>query len=396
MVESIAKVMAWKLSLHGGDPMGTATLTSAGGGTARYPAGQSVAVRTVTGHRDLGVTACPGDYLYTQLDTVRRSAAAKIVVVPKANRDPSGSVEAIAPVAGGLRVMGWVKDPDSAEPVTVHVYVDGNGAGAYLADRLRTDLGGQFGIDVVIPVAPGNRRVCVYAINVGEGASNPELACRTAQRWSGDPVGNFEAALLAPGGIRLAGWVLDPDTSDPVATHTYVSGRYAGTSLAGQPRPDVGAVYPLLGSGRGLSATLPVPVGVHDVCVFAINHGAGVSNPLLGCRRATSLGSNPIGNFEGFVAGSGSATVSGWTLDPDIAGSISVHVYVDGRYVGNPRSDGARPDVAAAYPGWEAGRGYSLTVGGLAPGMHNACVFALNAGAGTDNTLLGCREVSVR
>lgn len=70
-VRSIAKIVGWKLSLFGRDPLGSTVLTSAGGGTSRYPAGTRVNVRVVSAHRDVGYTACPGQYLFADMDSLR-------------------------------------------------------------------------------------------------------------------------------------------------------------------------------------------------------------------------------------------------------------------------------------------------------------------------------------
>jgi hypothetical protein len=86
------------------------------------------------------------------------------------------------------------------------------------------------------------------------------------------------------------------------------------------------------------------------VCVFAINVGAGTSNSLLDCRIVAALGNNPTGNLEAAVGGSGTLAVSGWTLDPDVAGSGQVHTYVDGRYRGSTPAATARPDVRSVFP----------------------------------------------
>lgn len=73
-VRSIAKVVGWKLSLFGRDPLGGTVLTSAGGGTSRYPAGTRVNVRVVSAHRDVGYTACPGQYLFADMSALRSMA----------------------------------------------------------------------------------------------------------------------------------------------------------------------------------------------------------------------------------------------------------------------------------------------------------------------------------
>ncbi|WP_432549034.1 N-acetylmuramoyl-L-alanine amidase [Kineococcus arenarius] len=74
-LESIAQVIAWKFSLHGIDPAGTTRLTSAGGGTARYAKGTTVTLRTVSAHRDVGYTACPGNVGFTKMDSIRTRVA---------------------------------------------------------------------------------------------------------------------------------------------------------------------------------------------------------------------------------------------------------------------------------------------------------------------------------
>ena len=315
--------------------------------------------------------------------------------VPRPVGDPVGRLDEARPALGAVALRGWAKDPDTADPLAVHVYVDGHGQGAFVADRPRPDLGGAHGFEITLPVGHGNHRVCVYAINVGRGASNPSLGCAVLARAAGDPVGNHERVVPAPGGLRTTGWAIDPDSTSPVATHVYVDGRYAGQSTASKRRPDVGRAFPLMGSDHGLETVVPAAGGSRDVCVYAINVGPGGSNPLVGCREVAALGNHPIGSLDSVTGGNGSARVTGWTLDPDVAGSIPVHVYVDGRYRGSAVASGPRPDVRAAFPGWDAQRGFTTTVGGLSRGRHDVCVYAIGAGPGGTNPLLRCQPVTV-
>ena len=61
MVDSIARLLAWKLGLHGRDPMGTDRLVSNfGGGTSRYQPGEVATTRVIAGHGDIGDTELPG------------------------------------------------------------------------------------------------------------------------------------------------------------------------------------------------------------------------------------------------------------------------------------------------------------------------------------------------
>ncbi|GAB2685863.1 hypothetical protein GCM10027194_19460 [Thalassiella azotivora] len=102
------------------------------------------------------------------------------------NRSPLGSFDSASAQSGGVRVTGWAGDPDSAAPTSVHAYVGGRWGGAYPADVLRPDvrrvhpgLGERTGFSAVVPARAGEQ-VCVYAINVGPGSTNPLLGCRTA------------------------------------------------------------------------------------------------------------------------------------------------------------------------------------------------------------------------
>lgn len=69
--EAVASIAAWKLSLYGVAPGSRTTLTSAGGGTAKYSAGTQVELPIVFAHRDVGNTTCPGRYLYDDMDWIR-------------------------------------------------------------------------------------------------------------------------------------------------------------------------------------------------------------------------------------------------------------------------------------------------------------------------------------
>jgi N-acetylmuramoyl-L-alanine amidase len=76
VVSGFGQLLGWKLGLHGADPHGRVTLTSGGGDSNRYPAGQAVEFNVVSGHRDASFTLCPGQYLYPRLSEIRSEAAA--------------------------------------------------------------------------------------------------------------------------------------------------------------------------------------------------------------------------------------------------------------------------------------------------------------------------------
>jgi hypothetical protein len=89
---AIAQVAAYKLGAYGQWPGGRTALVS--NGSDRYAKGTTVAFDRISGHRDAGRTACPGDTLYGQLGAIRAVAGAA----------PSGL--AFAQMSGAVRVGG--------------------------------------------------------------------------------------------------------------------------------------------------------------------------------------------------------------------------------------------------------------------------------------------------
>jgi len=80
---AVARLLAWKLSLHGVAPNARVTLTSPGGSENRWQAGSQVAFDTISGHRDGDRTSCPGDALYAQLPQIRALAAGEAAAIVK-------------------------------------------------------------------------------------------------------------------------------------------------------------------------------------------------------------------------------------------------------------------------------------------------------------------------
>jgi hypothetical protein len=112
-MRSLARLLAWKLSVHGVPARGRVRVTSLGGPSARYPYGRRVSVRRISGHRDVDLTACPGGALYARLPALRRRVArlqagvSRLEMIAAAGEVPYGS---------GLRVDGTLTVPDGAIP----------------------------------------------------------------------------------------------------------------------------------------------------------------------------------------------------------------------------------------------------------------------------------------
>jgi len=71
-LDAMARLIRWKLPLHGAPTSGTVTVTSAGGDSNRWGAGTQVTLNRISGHRDGNNTSCPGSALYAQLPELRR------------------------------------------------------------------------------------------------------------------------------------------------------------------------------------------------------------------------------------------------------------------------------------------------------------------------------------
>lgn len=107
---------------------------------------------------------------------------------------PQGCVDSVSsPSTGNITVSGWVFDRDSlGSSLQIHVYVGGlvgSGAPGYAitANAYRPDVnkaypgvGNYHGFHATLSVPKrGNQTVCIYAINVGGGGTNPLLAAKS-------------------------------------------------------------------------------------------------------------------------------------------------------------------------------------------------------------------------
>jgi hypothetical protein len=106
-------------------------------------------------------------------------------------------------------------------------------------------------------------------------------------RVGGSPFGSLDSITGTPGKIAISGWTIDPDVADPISIHVYVDGAWGGSFVAEASRADVARAYPASGDRHGYQVTLSTPPGNHQVCVYAINVGAG-ENRLIRCAAATS------------------------------------------------------------------------------------------------------------
>jgi hypothetical protein len=117
-----------------------------------------------------------------------------------------------------------------------------------------------------------------------------------ADRCAGAPLaGTVDSITGGVGGVQLRGWVVDPDRPSAAGrVHVYVNGVFHRELRANGSRPDVGAAYPQWGGNHGYAASVALPPGRFDVCIWGIDeHGPPAANPLLRCAAVQVSATRP-------------------------------------------------------------------------------------------------------
>jgi hypothetical protein len=311
---------------------------------------------------------------------------------PAPSGNPIGSLDNAVRGPGVIGVSGWAIDPDTIQPIQVHVYVDGHINQVLNANGFRGDVGAMFpgygsqhGYATNIAVGPGDHSVCTYAINQYNGQGNPTLGCRLVQNR---PFGSLDTATPSPSGVQVSGWAIGPDVTSPLAVHLYFNGQIVKALSASGARPDVARVYPAFGWSHGFTTTIPDQSGT--LCAYAINAAGNGDNPLVGCRFVDT---NPMGHLDSASRSGGGVRVQGWAIDPDVTSAIPVHVYVDGHPVAAIEANDPRADIGAAFRAYSASHAFNAVVP-LGPGAHIVCAYGINQRSGFANPSLGCVGVS--
>ena len=318
--------------------------------------------------------------------------------------NPAGAFESLTQGPAGVTVRGWAVDPDSTSALTVGLSVDGVAAVPTKADQARPDVTGYpltgtaHGFSTLLAALPeGPHAVCVGADNAtGTPGIGTRLGCRSLLvRHS--PNGRLDVAGTAPGvaGITVRGWAYDPDSTQAATVTLTLDGAPLATLSATANRPDVAAVWPGYGSALGYAMGATLAIGPHTVCADAVNAPGTPGGPAhLGCRPVWI--STPVGTVDGISLVGRTATVHGWTIDPDVAAANGVAVYVDGVIARSVAATLPRADLARRLPGYGIGHAFSIGLL-LSPGTHSVCSVALNAkGTAGSHLALGCRTVVVR
>jgi hypothetical protein len=307
--------------------------------------------------------------------------------------DPIGVLTSLTQTPGHLTATGWALDPSDPTSVrNVKARVDGTPVVITKADQPFANLskshpraGDDHGYTMTFAVPEGTHKICIRATNIGLGSGN-NVACQT-RTVNYSPTGKITSVTQAPGGMVIAGYATDPDTSAATSVTVILRKQHSpdqnlGTLQAdGSGKPKPGHMF----SGRLKFPGPKYVPGDRTVCVRAKNLGRYGKNAVVDCATH-SFNWNPKAALNTIAQHSPGARVTGWAVDPDTTKPISVDLYGDGKKLTRVTADGG----GANYDGHH----YTATVP-LTDGKHTVCAVAINTGYGSGNSARACMSVTL-
>ena len=227
-VASIANLLAWRLDLAHVDPTSRLVWTSLG--SPRYPAGTAVNLAAVSGHRDTGLTECPGTALWNQLPKIAATTLATggpKIFEPKALgalggpirftarlsaslswtvevRDAAGAVLATGTGTGAS--VDWTWD-SSGEPVALYRYTISAGADVRAASGTVGEPPlsvSSFGVSPKVFTPNGDKVADRAAVTIG--VSKPALLALWLENAAGAKVAQITTAKALAAGRTTISW----------------------------------------------------------------------------------------------------------------------------------------------------------------------------------------------
>jgi N-acetylmuramoyl-L-alanine amidase-like protein/VCBS repeat protein len=210
IVSAYERLFAWKLTLHGIPAIGTVVLNGH-------------RINRISGHRDVGATACPGRYLYALLPTIRSGTSARMGALPRPtltrSLDANTTPDILARTAGGGNTAFLT---DATAPVGASQVIGSAGWDGLDLETLSPDLTGDGRPDLVARVkATGQLRI--YA---GDGHGHFPTSASYGRGW------NSIRRIIAPGDVDSDGHA---DVLGVDATGRMLLYRGTGTGTVGSP-----------------------------------------------------------------------------------------------------------------------------------------------------------------
>ena len=345
--DAIARLLAWRLDVAHVDPI--AFLTFISGGSDRYPTGVPVLLNGVSGHRDTGFTACPGDLLYGRLGAIAASARG------------AGGLKIFEPTAAvsgsSIRVRGRLSQPASWT-------VAFKGASGAEAAR-----GGGAGTAVDWTWESAGAPAGPYTWTISAGAARP--ASGTLRAGGGSPP-------LAIGTLAAEPEAISPNGDGQADSTTLTYSLSASANVTIEITDAIGGVVATLvdrvwtGAGQHTLAIdgAPLSDGTYNVVVTAAT-ATGVSvQKLIPLRVNRTLGLVSVAPPAFSPNGDGRKDLLTLTFALTAPADVRLRVEREGRWV-------ASPLLASYLPGtqrfvWNGARGAGL----LRDGEYTAVVEA--------------------
>lgn len=246
---AVRNLLAWKLALHGVDPNGTIVASG-------------IPVRTITGHRDLNSTECPGNMAETLLPQLRSDVAAAIGVPPGSTYHPLPPAR-VLDTRVGTGTPATPVGPGSSIDVRV-IGVGGVPASGVTAVALNVTVTNATGPASYLTVWPKNAgRPFASNLNFSAGVSTPNLVvARVGADGSVSVYNNLGSVAVV---ADVQGWYSDSATGGssyvPVNPARILDTR-VGTGMGGTVAP--------LGPGSTLQASVTGVGGVPATGVTAV------------------------------------------------------------------------------------------------------------------------------
>jgi hypothetical protein len=336
-VQAVARVMAWKLDLYHRDPLGTTTLTSAGGGTARWKAGTTVTLPVIMGHRNTGATACPGRYLYPYLPAIRTQVQAltkaalmnptgppaivkrgtTVKITARALTAQTWRLDVSAPCGGGrvARIDGSVKARKEITATWNGLLADGRAArpGRYTFTLTSSSSKGAARPvsyhALVLPPAPAPEIPAAPLVGVGSYlpvTPTRLLDTRAAGQIGIGPAGRIDVPVLGRAGVPSSGVtavVLNLTAScgsDDTALSVWPSGRASNRPVTSVPAGVTRSVLVTSRVGADGSISIGNARGVSELTADIVGYytaAGGWPVQAIGSVRLYDSSSDPAGKL---------------------------------------------------------------------------------------------------
>ena len=242
--------------------------------------------------------------------------------------------------------------------------------------------------DISVGTVLPTRRVVLAALSAVLVVVGVLPAGRAEAAAPGVPWGSLSLVTTSRSVAHVTGVAADPNTRGGIRVVLTIDGFRQTAVTASGFNAQFGRRHPFLGPRHGFAAALPVWNGTHSLCATAGNVGAG-HDVRVGCVQVTGQ-NNPAGAITGTGHVAAGVSISGWAVDPNASGAVSVALRLDGAAAGTVAA-GRPATLPGPFAGYGTRHGFAIVLP-ASTDAHTVCATELNVGMG-HNIGLGCRAV---